>query len=142
MASRKKKAAAKATWDLGELLMPDREPGSTDSKVTGPTVQLEPAASNEAVHKAHDPDPASASIASREDDPQPTSSELVSAAEVSKMVMKESGPNGKNSTTRAYEAVAGHPPPESILLTPSSDAANSYYEVVKDTMAEHPDDKV
>ena len=58
------------------------------------------------------------------------------------MVMKESGPNGKNSTTRAYEAVAGHPPPESILLTPSSDAANSYYEVVKDTMAEHPDDKV
>ena len=51
-------------------------------------------------------------------------------------------PNGQNSTMKAYEAVAGHPAPASIALIPSSDAANSYYETVKETMARHPNNKV
>lgn len=48
----------------------------------------------------------------------------------------------KKSATTAYEKAIGRPPPESVVLTPASEAANDWYGKVQRIMAQHEDDAI
>ena len=56
--------------------------------------------------------------------------------------MADSVARRPGSTTHAYEMAIGRPPPDSIVLTPCSPAANEWYAKVQRIMAQHEGDTI